>query len=93
MRLTWFAVFAAMAATPVAAQYHGDLEAREMRHLDEVEAQRADNARIARAAKPRPPTEADKKAAAWRADHLTCASKKGRTAAQYAAECKPTANP
>jgi hypothetical protein len=36
-----------------------------------------------------PPTEAEKKAAAWRADHLSCASRKGRGPAQYAAECKP----
>ncbi len=30
---------------------------------------------------------ADPKAAAWRADHLTCANHKGRTEAQYQAEC------
>lgn len=33
---------------------------------------------------------AEKRAAAWRADHLTCASRKGRTRAQFQAECKPT---
>ncbi len=93
MRLAGLVILGLIAATPACAQYHGDIAAREQMHLDEVEAQRADNAAIARATKPRPPTEADKKAAAWRADHLTCASKKGRTAAQYAAECKPTATP
>ena len=41
-----------------------------------------------------PPTEAEKRAAAWRADHLTCASAKGRTREQFEAECKPaSANP
>jgi len=89
----WLAVLAVMAAGAAHAQYHPNLEALENRHLNEVEAQRADDASIARAHKPKPPTEADKKAAAWRADHLTCASKKGRTAAQFAAECKPAANP
>jgi hypothetical protein len=34
-----------------------------------------------------PDAQAEKRAAAWRADHLTCANRKGRTAAQYAREC------
>ena len=37
------------------------------------------------------PTPAEKRAAAWRADHLTCASQKGRTRAQFEAECRPPA--
>ena len=90
MRLTWLLVLGVMVAAPACAQYHPNLEALENRHLSEVEAQRADDASIARAHKPKPPTEADKKAAAWRADHLTCASRKGRTAEQFSAECKPT---
>jgi len=42
-----------------------------------------------------PNSPAEKRAAAWRADHLTCASMKGRTRAQFEAECKPApeANP
>ena len=42
-----------------------------------------------RAAPPRPPPdpEAEKRSAAWRADHLTCASRRGRTREQYQAEC------
>ena len=38
---------------------------------------------------PDPNSPAEKRAAAWRADHLTCASRKGRTRAQFEAECKP----
>jgi hypothetical protein len=34
-----------------------------------------------------PPGLDDRSAVAWRADHLTCASRKGRTARQYQAEC------
>jgi hypothetical protein len=93
MRVAWCLVLVVMAAGRASAQYHPNLEALENRHLNEVEQQRADEASIARAHKPRPPTEADRKAAAWRADHLTCASKKGRSPAQYAAECKPGVNP
>ena len=92
MRLTWLLVLGVMAAAPACAQHHPNFEALENRHLNEFEAQRADEASIARAAKPKPPTEADKKAVAWRADHLTCATHRGRSAAQFAAECKP-ANP
>jgi hypothetical protein len=40
-----------------------------------------------------PPTPAEKRAAARRADHLTCASPKGRTRAQFEAECKPVEAP
>jgi hypothetical protein len=40
---------------------------------------------------PRPVADPDslteKRAAAWRADHLTCASRKGRTGEQYQREC------
>jgi len=38
-----------------------------------------------------PPTPEEKRAAAWRADHLTCANSKGRTRAQFEAECRPPA--
>jgi hypothetical protein len=34
-----------------------------------------------------PDSPAEKRAAAWRADHLTCASRKGRTPDQYQREC------
>ncbi|MFL5296838.1 MAG: hypothetical protein ACJ798_10705 [Phenylobacterium sp.] len=39
-----------------------------------------------------PPTEAEKRAAAWRADHLTCASRKGRSREQFEAECRSVLN-
>ena len=39
----------------------------------------------------RAPTTEEKRAAAWRADHLTCANSKGRTRAQFEAECRPAA--
>jgi hypothetical protein len=38
-----------------------------------------------------PPTPDEKRAAAWRADHLTCANSKGRTRAQFEAECRAAA--
>jgi hypothetical protein len=34
-----------------------------------------------------PNAPAQKRAAAWRADHLSCSSRRGRTADQYRAEC------
>jgi hypothetical protein len=92
MRLAWLVVLGVMAAAPVCAQNRHNYDAIENRRLDEIEQQRADNIRLARPRpKPKAPTEAEKKAIAWRADHLTCADPKGRTAAQYAAECKPAA--
>lgn|SRR5689334_16693151 len=42
----------------------------------------------ARPSRPVDPNDpAEKRAAAWRADHLTCASRKGRTPDQYQREC------
>jgi hypothetical protein len=40
-----------------------------------------------------PLTAEEKRAAAWRADHLTCASPKGRTREQFETECKLAASP
>jgi hypothetical protein len=77
MRLAWLVVLGVMAAAPVCAQNRHNYDAIENRRLDEIEQQRADNIRLARPRpKPKAPTEADPK---------------GRTAAQYAAECKPAA--
>jgi len=36
-----------------------------------------------------PDSPAEKIAAAWRADHLTCTSRRGRTPSQYQRECGP----
>ena len=91
MRLAGLAVLGLIAAAaPACAQNRHNYDAIENRRLDEIEQQRADDARIAHAAaRPKAPSEADKKAAAWRADHLTCISRKGRTRAQFKAECRP----
>ena len=49
---------------------------------------RANEAPAARPARPVDPNlPAEKRAAASRADHLTCASRKGRTGDQYQREC------
>ena len=97
MRMALMAVVGMIAAaTPACAQNRHNYDALENRRLDEVQQQRADDQRITAArarAKPAMPSEAEKKAAAWRADHLSCVTSKGRTAAQYAAECRSTAPP
>lgn len=41
----------------------------------------------AAAREPDPDSPEGRRAAAWRADHLTCDSRRGRTRAQYAREC------
>jgi hypothetical protein len=58
--------------------------------------QRLGASEVTPASPPRPAdpnSPAEKRAAAWRADHLTCASSKGRTRAQFEAECKPAPEP
>ena len=87
MRFAGFLLLMAVAAGPAAAQanhYYDDLENH---RID----QQTENRIAAKpAAKPAPPSEAENHAIRWRVDHLTCASQKGRTRVQYAAECKPT---
>ena len=96
MRLGWFLsvglVIGAVAA-PACAQNRRNYDAMEQRHLDDIAQREADNRSAATRPPPRraPPTEAEKRAAAWRADHLTCASRKGRTRAQFVAECAAVA--
>ena len=93
MRLAGLVILGLMAAAPARAQPRHNYDAIEQRRLDQITEQQADNHRLAVARPPdKPATETEKDAAKWRADHLTCASPKGRTRAQYAAECRP-ANP
>ena len=93
MRLGWFLgvglVISALAA-PACAQNRHNYDAIEQRHLDDIAQREADNRAAAVKSPPRttPLTEAEKRAAAQRADRLTCASRRGRTQVQFATECK-----
>jgi hypothetical protein len=92
MRHAGFLLLMAVIAAPAGAQPHHNYDALENRRLDQIAQDEIDKRIAARAAaKSAPQTEAEKDAARWRADHLTCANRKGRTRAQFDAECKPAA--
>ena len=65
--------------SPAAEQSQQEIMVERLRSHDPPE--------IARRPTPDPDSPAAKRDAAWRADHLTCASAKGRTRQQYQAEC------
>ncbi|WP_309604716.1 hypothetical protein [Phenylobacterium sp.] len=93
MRLGWLVgiglAISAAAPAPARAQNRHNYDAIEQRHLDDIVQREIDNRLAAAKPAPRrtPLTEAEKRAAAQRADHLTCASRRGRTRTQFEAEC------
>ena len=92
MRLGWLlsiGLAIGAVASPARAQNRHNYDAIEQRHLDDIAQREADNRAAGTKPAPRraPPTEADKRAAAERADHLTCTSRRGRTRSQFATEC------
>ena len=98
MRLRWLlsvGLLIGSAAAPACAQNRHNYDAIEQRHLDDIAQREADNRSAAPKPAPRraPLTEAEKRAAAQRADHLTCASRKGRTRVQFEAKCGAVAPP
>ena len=96
MRLGWLlsiGLAIGAVASPARAQNRHNYDAIEQRHLDDIAQREADNRAAGAKPAPRraPLTEAEKRAAAERADHLTCASPRGRTRAQFATECAAVA--